>query len=466
MTNHSSIILLGGLAIALGGVLQAEDAWWNPAWTQRQKITLDTGTGAAALSESAGSATVLVRLSDGNFQFAGAREDGSDLRFIAADGKTVLAHQIERYDNLLNEAFVWVRLPEVKPVAKESFHVYFGNADAAMPAPNKPAEAFDADTALVYHFAERASAPVDATANGNNAAGSGATAGDSIIGSGLRLLGSAPISIPDSKSLEWKSGQALTIAAWIKPGAPLAAGTWSHLALVAEGKTLRLFLNGMPYASIDGQLPALSTPIMLGGLATEASGTSLFTGDLDEFSISAIARSTAWIQLAAVNQGNNEAAQRVLSLGTLEGEGTEEQSKFMEHLSLFRDIAGNMMFDGWIAVGICAVMIVIGWTVAIRKFIYLNSIEKGTKVFLKRWQSLSTDLTALDPDDTSSVSSLGGQIDPADQGPDRKVPVVPYLSDRIRGNPPSSRQGQQPRPGTRRSFHPGHPRQPRCRARP
>jgi len=340
--KHSSLItLLGGFTIAMGGMLHAQDAWWNPAWSQRRKITLDTGTGAAALSESAGSATVLVRLSDANFQFAGAREDGSDLRFVAADGKTVWPHQIERYDNLLNEAFVWVRLPEVKPAAKETFHVYFGNADAAMPAPNNPAEAFDGDTTLVYHFAERASAPVDATANGNNAEGAGATAGDAIIGSGLRLLGSAPIRIPDSKSLEWKQGQTLTIAVWIKPGAlqenaviasradgntslrllldqgiptveltsgsspvrsqpgvPVAAGTWSHLALAADGTTLRLFLNGMPYASIDGALPALSTPITLGGLATEASGTSLFTGELDEFSISAIARSTGWIKLA------------------------------------------------------------------------------------------------------------------------------------------------------------------------
>ena len=462
MHNHSSITLLGGLAMALGGVLHAEDAWWNPAWTQRQKITLDTGTGAAALSEPAGCATVLVRLSDGNFQFAGAREDGGDLRFIAADGKTVLPHQIERYDNLLNEAFVWVRLPEVKPAAKETFHVYFGNADAAMPAPNKPTEALDADTALVYHFAERASAPVDATANGNNAENTGATAGDSIIGSGLRLLGSAPIRIPNSKSLEWKQGQTLTIAAWIKPSAlqenavifsrtdgnaslrllldqgvpviqfaevrsqpatPIAAGTWCHLVLVADGKTLRLFLNSMPYASMDGALPALSTPITLGGLATEASGTSLFTGELDEFSISSIARSIGWIQLASVNQGSSDAASRALSLGTLEGEGAKEQSKFMEHLSLFRDIAGNMMFDGWIAVGICAIMIVIGWTVSIRKFIYLNSIEKGTRVFLSQWKSLSTDLTALDPDDSSSVSSLGGQVDPAEQGLIEKSPL-------------------------------------------
>jgi len=95
----------------------------------------------------------------------------------------------------------------------------------------------------------------------------------------------------------------------------------------------------------------------------------------------------------------------------------------MEHLSLFRDIAGNMMFDGWIAVGICAIMIVIGWTVAIRKFSYLNSIEKGTRVFLKQWKSLSTDLTALNPDDSSSVSSLGGQVPPAEQGLIEKSPL-------------------------------------------
>lgn len=458
MNQNISIILLGSLAIALSGASRAEDAWWNPAWTQRQKITLDSGANAAALSEAAGEATVLVRLSDGNL-FAGAREDGSDLRFVAADGKNVMQHQIERYDNMIGEGYVWVRLTGVKPATKESFYLYFGNADTSMPAPNKPAEAFDGATSLDYHFAERASAPADSTGNGNNAQGAAGTAGDSIIGSGLRLLGGAPISIPNSKSLEWKQNQALTLATWVKPsalqpnavivsradgntalrllldqgiptvelstggsptrsqgGAPVAAGKWSHLALVADGKTVRLFLNGAPYASIDGGLPALSTPLTLGGLAAEAPGLTPFTGDLDEFSISTVARSVGWVQLAAVNQGSSEAAQRALSFGAVEGGSAKEESKFMEHLSLFRDIAGNMMFDGWIAVGICAIMIVVGWTVAIRKFIYLNSIEKGTKVFLKQWKSLSTDLTALDPDDSSSVSSLGGQVDPSEQG--------------------------------------------------
>ena len=200
-----------------------------------------------------------------------------------------------------------------------------------------------------------------------------------------------------------------------QPGTPVAAGTWTHLALVADGKTVRVFLNGAPYASIDGALPALDTPITLGGLATEAPGTSLFTGDLDELSISGVARTAGWIKLATVVQGPADAAQHVLVVGTPEGDGVKEPSKFLEHLSLFRDIAGNMMFDGWIAVGICVIMIAVGWSVAVRKFIYLNSIEKGTREFLKQWKSLSTDLTALDPDDSSNVSSLGGQVDPEQQ---------------------------------------------------
>lgn len=95
----------------------------------------------------------------------------------------------------------------------------------------------------------------------------------------------------------------------------------------------------------------------------------------------------------------------------------------MEHLSLFGDIAGNMMFDGWIAIGVCAIMIAVGWTVAIRKFLYLNSIEKGTKVFLSQWKALSTDLTALDPEDSGSVSSLGGTVADSEQGHIEKSPL-------------------------------------------
>ncbi|MEY3895525.1 MAG: hypothetical protein RLZZ214_1044 [Verrucomicrobiota bacterium] len=455
MKNRSNLKLHCGIALLLTLPLHAADGWWNPAWTQRQPLTLDTGADAAAVTDPVGNVTALIRLHDGNFQFASAREDGSDLRFVAADGKTVLPHQIESYDSLLNEAFVWVKLPDVKPAAKETIHLYFGNADAAMPADVKPTDAFDADTTLVYHFAGRGVAPADTTANANNAETVGTTAEGSLVGNGLRLLGD-PITIPNSPTLEWKAGQTVTLSTWFKPGAlqenavilsradgsstlrllldqgspviqlgstrsqpgaPVAAGTWSHLALVADGKTLQLFLNGAPYASLEGGLPALTTPITIG--ASDGG----FTGELDALTLSKIARGPGWIKFVSVNQGTSDAAQRSLALGEVQGDAAEEQSHLMQHLSLFGDIAGNMMFDGWIAIGVCAIMIVIGWTVAVKKFLYLNSIEKGTKVFLNQWKSLSTDLTALNPDDHSNVSSLGGQVDPGEQGLIEKSPL-------------------------------------------
>ena len=457
------LTLLTGLCLA-ASPLHAADAWWNRAWSQRQPITLDTGTGAAALSESTGPTTVLVRLSDANFHFASARDNGGDLRIIAADGKTVLPYQLESYDNVLNEAFVWVKLPELKAATKETLFLYYGNQDPAMPAAPPATDAYDADTVLVYHFAGRGSAPADATTNGNNASSAGQSADGAIIGSGLRLAGTSPLNIANTPSLEWKAGQPLTLTAWIKPtalqanavivsrsegqaafrllldqgiptletsatgsplrsqpAAPVVAGAWTHLGVVADGKTLQLFVNGLPYASLDASLPALTAPLSLGGPV--ATGANNFIGELDELSISRVARPAAWLKLAALTQGTGEAAQRAISLGQVEGDVAKGQSKFMEHLSLFKDIAGNMMFDGWIAVGVCAVMILIGWTVAVRKFIYLNSIDKGTKLFLKQWKALSTDLTALDPDDPSSVGSLDGNNDASEQALLGKSPL-------------------------------------------
>jgi biopolymer transport protein ExbB len=462
MTTRPQLTLLAGLALLFVAPLHAEEsAWWNPDWTQRQPLTLDAA--AASLADATGSLSVLVRLHDGNFQFANAREDGSDLRFLAADDKTVLPHQIESYDSLLNEAFVWVKLPDVKPGSKEVLHVYYGNTDPAMPAIEKPADAYDADTVLVYHFAGRGVAPADATANANNAETAAVTAESSLIGNGLRMVGT-PVTIPNSPTLEWKAGQPLTVSVWIKPsalqenavilsradgqnlfrllldqgiptvqvgsarsqpGAPVAPAVWSHLALVADGTTLKLFLNGAPYSTLDGSLPALATPLSLGGLLVETAGTSPFTGELDELNISKVARTASWVGLAATNQGSTDAALRTLALGAVEGggEGGGGHGGTMEHIMLFGDIAKNMMFDGWIAVGVCVLMIIFGWTVAVQKFLYLNSIEKGTQLFLNQWKSLSTDLTALDTEDKSSVNSLGGNVEESDQALIQKSPL-------------------------------------------
>jgi biopolymer transport protein ExbB len=449
---------LSATSLAAGN-LHAEDAWWNDAWTGRQPVTLDTSADAADLAEPVTDATVLVRLFAANFQFQSAAENGGDLRFVSADGKTVYPHQVESYDSLIGEAFIWVKLPEAKTGTQEKFYLYYGNAT---PEAAKAESAFDSATVLDYHFAERGAAPVDATENKNNAKTVGAIAEGSIIGVGMRLLGGTPVPVPPSESLAWSQGQAMTLSLWVKPqalqdkavlvsrgegadsfrlmldqgvpivelasgssatGEPLPVAVWSHLAVVADGAKVRVFLNGAPYGSVIGGLPALNTPIVIGGTASATAGLSNFTGDVDELVISDVARSDSWVKLAAISQGASDAGQRTLSLGQAEGGEVEEQSHLMEHLSLFGDIANNMMFDGWIAIGVCAIMIVIGWTVAVKKFLYLNSIEKGTKVFLNQWKALSTDLTALNPEDSGSVSSLGGKVDGSDQGLIEKSPL-------------------------------------------
>ena len=102
------IAMVFAVLLTVTGIHAEEAGWWNKDWTQRQKLTLD----ASAIGGPAGESTLLVRISDGNV-FANAREDGGDIRFVSADGKTLLPHHVESYDSLLGEAYVWVRLPAV-----------------------------------------------------------------------------------------------------------------------------------------------------------------------------------------------------------------------------------------------------------------------------------------------------------------------------------------------------------------
>jgi acetylornithine deacetylase/succinyl-diaminopimelate desuccinylase-like protein len=85
MKRLSAILLLAFL------LQLSAHAWWDSAWTVRKKITLDTQ--AAGVAAELSSVPVLVRLSSGNFDFLAAKEDGSDIRFVAQDDKTVLPSQ-------------------------------------------------------------------------------------------------------------------------------------------------------------------------------------------------------------------------------------------------------------------------------------------------------------------------------------------------------------------------------------
>lgn len=446
------------LALA-GGLLHAHtaraQAWWNDTWTVRRTISINTTAEGAAIATPIGSAPVLVRLFDGNFNFDAALDDGSDIRFVGEDGKTVLPHQIERYDRALNEALVWVQAPEIKPGAVARISLYSGNPSPATATPDAK-QAYDADTALVYHFSENAGAPNDATGNATHAANATALpVAGALIAGGVRLTGQTSVEIPPSAALAWTAGGALTWSAWIKPaalrensvifsrrengnalvigesngvpyveiiaagaaqrtaaGEALVADVWRHLAVTSAGGTTTLWLDGESYATLAAGVPALTGPSWLGKDGGPDAAANGFNGEVDELQIAKVARPQGWLKFAAVNQGTSAEAGKLLAVSGDEANETTRPKPnfFKEHFGIFGDISKSLTVDGWAVIVLCSILALVGAVVAVAKFFYLNRIEKASRLFTRRWDDLSTDITALDRADEAELRSLGGAV--------------------------------------------------------
>ena len=430
---------------AAGGA--EEGAWWDKAWTARKSLEVKP----AEAGRPEGAVTVLVRLHEGNFPFTSVKEDGSDLRVLADDHKTLLPYHLERYDSLMNEAFLWLRLPEIKDGAEPTkVWLYFGNAAAENAGNSK--ETYPEPTALVYHFAERGAPPRDYSSKDNTATTAPTPTEGALIGAGAILFGTNGMEIPASDSLKWEAGAQTTVMAWVKPsasskdavlyrreegassfvlgvndgvvyvevkdaagtqrssgGEPIGEGAWKHLAAVAGAGKIDVLVDGKPYATLAKGMPALAGPSLIGATAETGGG---FAGEIDEFQIHQAPLDTPLLGFIAATQSGSPESQALVAVGADEGGEGGGHNETLEHMMLFGDIANNMMFDGWVAIAVCVLMMIAGGVVAVKKFMYLNSIQKGTEAFMKQWAHISTDLTALDHLDEESVKSMGGKASP------------------------------------------------------
>ena len=426
------------------GVAEEKESaeWWNSEWTVRKKIAIDAGPKGAAITDAIGSVPLLMRLHDGNFQFALAREDGSDLRFVVAEGKKEIPFHLEKLDALMGEAFVWVRLPEMKAGETATVWMYYGNAKAGKAEDAKGT--YDVETVGAYHFAHRNALAQDSSMAGNNAEGTGVGADGAMIGGGLRLSGKDSLKIPGGGAFEWTLGGAATVSAWIKPsvangtmvlfsrkeegrafrigldqgvlyaeisegsntvrtsgGAPLAANAWVHVAVVIGNGSVTVYLGGERYGAAAGNLPAMKSVGHVGG--DVAGGETGFTGDIDELVLSKVARPAGYLQLLAMSQGPDKVAKLVTA-------GADEQaSTWMS--GTFGILMSSLTVDGWIVIAILVVMAVISWWVMWGKASYLSGLEKGNGTFMDAWRHLARDLTVLDDADVTRVNNLGGHVD-------------------------------------------------------
>jgi biopolymer transport protein ExbB len=416
--------------------------WWNEEWTARKPIRIDTTATGTPINEPIGATAVLIRLHAGNFRFEQAKEDGSDLRFVSGDDKTPLKHHLEKYDGLLGEALVWVGLPDLKPGAKSDIWLYYRNPKAA--SVEDARGTYDPGTVLVYHFAERDQPPRDSTTWGNQASTAGAGVDGALIARGLKLDGTSTVTVPPGQSLTWLEGSRVTWSAWVRPaeagssgvifarrdgayafvvglegGKPYAevdrgkgaqrafaatalpANGWHHLAVVA-GDVISLYVDGAVAANLGAQMPSLNTAATIGGgdtvPAPEASSPGRkgparanppavgFKGELDEMQISKLARPAGFLQFAAASQGTDP--------GKLIAAGQDEESGSSGG-GYFSVIIKSVTVDGWVVIGVLAVMMAVSWMVMIAKASFLSAVERANAHFLERFHDQKGDLVGL-----------------------------------------------------------------------
>lgn len=411
-------------------------ASWSEDWPNRKELTLDASDKGAAIKEAVNDAPLLIRLHSGNFQsFFNLKDGAADLRFIAADDKTVLPHHVEKFDPINEIALVWVKAGKVAPGKKESLWMYFGNTNA--PSADDPAGTYDENQALVYHFVGAANSWKDATANGNHPAQSSADANSaSLIGGGARFAGKQWLSVPASPSLQLNPEKGWTYSTWVKIDTPqkdvylvearganlslilgvnglsayaraviggrnhdaqaaqLRPGNWHHLALVVHLNKVTLYLDGAEVAVVEAPLVATNLALTLGA---SARGTNTLTGELDEVQVSNIARSADWLKVQARGQGVNAA---LIGYGGDQGDAGASSS-------YFGTILRSVTVDGWIVIILLTIMAGISWAVMIGKGMLIKRVRQDNQEFLRHFQKLTAgNMAALDQKETKTDPAM------------------------------------------------------------
>ncbi|SNS69312.1 outer membrane transport energization protein ExbB [Sphingomonas laterariae] len=406
----------GALGFAALTAAAPAHAWWDSEFAYRTRIDLNTQ--AAGITGEVARAPVLVRLHQGNFNFADVKADGLDLRFVAGDDRTPLKFHVERWDHAGQTALVWVDVQGLQPGQASAIFAYYGNEAAE--AGQDVAGTFAADYRLVYHF-DNEGAPRDATANGANAQGGETRNAGGLIGNSLVLNGS-PVTLPASA---FAAGP-LSISFWVKPagdgvifslpgavnliseggqlfidangtrsdGAPLAADAWANVALVNDGQRSVLYVNGQPAGEVAGALGAATAAPVLG---------QGFSGEIDEFRVAGAALPQAMFQLAAASEGQTS---RLVAAGTPEQLSTDGGHGYWGLLF------AALTFDAWVVIIICALMLAIAIWIMITKGLLISRVRAANDAFMDSYAQIARragdhdGLPSFDPGPKAKDSTL------------------------------------------------------------
>jgi biopolymer transport protein ExbB len=393
-------------------------AWWNADFKQRTSVTLNTSSAGVPLQETFTNIALPIRLHSGNFDFVGAKPDGSDLRVVAGDDKTPLKFWIERFDSVNELAVLWVQVPSILPgTDKNMVYVYAGNDKGAADTngPGSAAAVADPATLAAFHFAEKDGIAADQTGTIKAAAATSIEL-NGLIGPSAHLTGT-PIVWAASDKLKVAAGAPFSVSLWVRPdasagtlyaqgslqlalvagkltakagavtvsGGDIAPATWSQIAMTMGSGKLTLYVNGAQAGQADlPNSPAIDGEIRAG---------EGYQGLIDELELAGGVRSVDWIKLVYAAQS----ADAKLIASKTETAGSETAGSNSYFGILFKSLTP----DAWTIIGILGVMFMIAVVVMIGKALYVMRTDKANQIFLRQFR------------EAQDVLKLGSMQDPA-----------------------------------------------------
>lgn len=319
--------------------------WWNGGWSRRRKLVFDNRGQAETLVDF----PILLRLTSSSIDYSANQAAGQDLRFVDADGSSVLAHEIEHW-HAWGETLIWVKVPAIEASSNlDSIWMYYGNNEA--PDGQQPAAVWTHDFAAVYHldnFDDSTSSAFDATDVGTSQEAGAIGWGRWFDGSGswihlpddqpyirgvsgwtlsawlradrhlaprtclgLTVHDPAPPTSTSRAALAADDGMLFTLArssdteaaSYLYSSAPvLQIARWYHIVGVTDYSSgiMSLYQDGQFVAARAGafaQNVAPDTNSSNGAIGSEDDGSGeYFAGIIDEVRVVRSARSAAWIR--------------------------------------------------------------------------------------------------------------------------------------------------------------------------
>ncbi len=340
------------VALLVGFVPQSAFAWWNTSWQLRRKVFFSNSGQPSNLT----SFPVLVRLDSTRVEYFRTQNAGQDIRFVDADDTTLLAHEIERWDEAGN-SYVWVRVPQIDGGSNADYMwMYYGHATA--PDGQNAAGVWDADFTLVQHLEETSGTHFDSTSTASHSVAVSVQAQGALNGQIARAdtfvaASGHNVDVATSAALNAGAGESLTVEAWVNsssasnfmvavskevddvaeyqlwvntgtasfwvhqdpngagPGTNSARadsavnvrnGAWHYLVgrWTSSSSTAEVFVNGAPVGGqSNGAITSLDNtgPLVIGEEGDANRGGN-FDGILDEIRVSkaAVPRSNDWIR--------------------------------------------------------------------------------------------------------------------------------------------------------------------------